>query len=149
MSSMVEILPLLAPCNLHDTHHEGQSHHDRNLLCHILRPADNHLALLEGYRHVHYDHHESYLVSWSVLGQPGCWLVIGYRAKPQAGLTLRFLPLNRLSFITKACATRFGSVNSTYAYLHHTISGPSLARQRERLRVWGILSCWELVEKEV
>lgn len=74
---MVEILPLLAPCNLHDTHHEGQSHHDRNLLCHILRPADNHLALLEGYRHVHYDHHESYLVSWSVLGQPGCWLVIG------------------------------------------------------------------------
>ena len=36
--------------------------------------------------------------------------------------TLRFRPLNMLSLSTRAWATRFGSVNSTYAYLHHPIS---------------------------
>ena len=40
--------------------------------------------------------------------------------------TLRFRPLNMLSLSTRAWATRFGSVNSTYAYLHHPISLPLL-----------------------
>ncbi len=41
--------------------------------------------------------------------------------------TFRFLPRKTLSFSTSACAIRFGSVNSTYAYLHTLISVPSLA----------------------
>jgi hypothetical protein len=45
--------------------------------------------------------------------------------------TLRFLPRNMLSFKTRAWPTRLGSVNSKYAYLHHSISDPSLARQRQ------------------
>lgn len=36
--------------------------------------------------------------------------------------TFRFLPRNKLSLSTSACATKAGSVNSTYAYLHHLIS---------------------------
>lgn len=33
------------------------------------------------------------------------------------GSTLMFLPLKTLSLRTRACATRLGSLNSTYAYL--------------------------------
>lgn len=123
------------PCSHHGIRYEEN-------LCHTLldhsprlriRLSQTHLGRREAH-HVRLGHPESCLVGWCVWVRP-VMRMVNARKIEKGRLenihTLRFLPRNMLSFRTRAWPTRLGSVNSTYAYLHHSISDPSLARQRQ------------------
>jgi hypothetical protein len=92
-------------CIHHDILHgnHGVGLHDRasRLLYH-----DNHLD-------------QSYLERWFALEQPfGRDMSARNRKWAERKPTFKLRPWKTLSFKTRAWATRLGSVNSTYAYLH-------------------------------